>query len=74
MHIQRELFGVLARKIDFKKAILLLGPRQVGKTTLVRRLAESLGKPFLYLNGDEEYELVELIITVPLRRLKLLIS
>lgn len=53
MHIQRELFGVLARKIDFKKAILLLGPRQVGKTTLVRRLAESLGKPFLYLNGDD---------------------
>jgi uncharacterized protein len=53
MHIQRELFKVLARKLDFKKAVLLFGPRQVGKTTLVKKLAESLNIPFLYLNGDE---------------------
>ena len=32
--------------------ILLLGPRQVGKTTLVREIAETSGQPYLYLNGD----------------------
>ncbi|WP_425637149.1 ATP-binding protein [Algoriphagus yeomjeoni] len=53
MHISRILFEVLNAKIDFKKAILLLGPRQVGKTTLVKKLAESLSSNFLYLNGDE---------------------
>ena len=53
MHIHRILFEVLQSKIDFKKAILLLGPRQVGKTTLVKKLAESISSSFLYLNGDE---------------------
>lgn len=53
MHIQRILFEILLQKADFKKAILLVGPRQVGKTTLVKRIAEKLGSGFLYLNGDE---------------------
>ncbi len=53
MHINRSLFEILLQKVDFKKAILLLGPRQVGKTTLVKRLAEQLTPSFLYLNGDE---------------------
>jgi uncharacterized protein len=53
MHIQRTLFESLLQKADYKKAILLLGPRQVGKTTLVKRLAEQLTANFLYLNGDE---------------------
>lgn len=53
MHILRTLFEILIEKADFKKAILLLGPRQVGKTTLVKRLAEQLTANFLYLNGDE---------------------
>lgn len=53
MLISRILFEELQTKIDFKKAILLLGPRQVGKTTLVKKLAESISSNFLYLNGDE---------------------
>lgn len=53
MHVPRILFEVLKAKIDFKKAVLLLGPRQVGKTTLVKKLAESISSSFLYLNGDE---------------------
>lgn len=39
-------------KIDYKKAIVLLGPRQVGKTTLVLEIASSLGR-YLYINGDD---------------------
>jgi hypothetical protein len=53
MHIDRKLFQILRDKIDYKKAILLLGPRQVGKTTLVKKLAGSISDEFLYLNGDE---------------------
>ncbi|GAA0877819.1 ATP-binding protein [Algoriphagus jejuensis] len=53
MHIDRSLFDILFQKADYKKVILLLGPRQVGKTTLVKRLATQLHSNFLYLNGDE---------------------
>lgn len=53
MHINRELFQILKAKIDYKKVILLLGPRQVGKTTLVKKLAGSITDEFLYLSGDE---------------------
>ncbi len=53
MHINRSLFQILKAKIDYRKAILLLGPRQVGKTTLVNKLAGSISDQFLYLNGDE---------------------
>ena len=53
MQINRKLFEILKGKIDYKKVILLLGPRQVGKTTLVKSLAEKLSPDFLYLNGDE---------------------
>jgi uncharacterized protein len=31
---------------------LIIGPRQVGKTTLVQRLAEEIGQPVLWLTGD----------------------
>lgn len=53
MHIRRELFDILNQRIDFKKAIILLGPRQVGKTTLIKKLAEQLQSTYLYLNGDD---------------------
>ena len=35
-----------------EKVIVILGPRQVGKTTLVRSLASSVASDYLYLNGD----------------------
>ncbi len=35
------------------KALLLLGARQVGKTTLVRLLLQEAGREALWLNGDE---------------------
>ena len=34
------------------KVIVVLGPRQVGKTTLVRSVAAEVDKDYLYLNGD----------------------
>ena len=31
---------------------MLLGPRQVGKTTLILQAAEELGKPYHYVSAD----------------------
>lgn len=35
------------------KIICIMGPRQTGKTTLARFIAESSKQPYLWLNGDE---------------------
>jgi len=35
------------------KAIIVIGPRQVGKTTLVRQISQSLDKKVLWLTGDD---------------------
>ena len=50
--IKRALFEAIKTKIDFKKAIILLGPRQVGKTFLIQKITEEMKLPFLMVNGD----------------------
>jgi len=52
MHVDRKIFEKLFSKFGSGKATILLGPRQVGKTTLVKKLADTQGD-FLYLNADE---------------------
>ena len=49
--IRRTLFDTIDKKFFKGKAIILLGPRQVGKTTLIQELLQ--GKPHLFLNGDD---------------------
>jgi len=51
--IKRALEKVLKNKVDYKKAIVLLGPRQVGKTTLITEIASTLAEDYLYINGDD---------------------
>jgi predicted AAA+ superfamily ATPase len=51
--IVRILEEKLKNRIDFKKAIIILGPRQVGKTTLIKNLAKAHGEKYIYFNGDE---------------------
>ncbi|TCD27475.1 ATP-binding protein [Pedobacter psychrodurus] len=51
--IKRALQQTLESKVDFKKAIVVLGPRQVGKTTLINKIAGSLSDNYLYINGDD---------------------
>lgn len=36
------------------KAVLLFGPRQVGKTTLIEEMLNESGTDWLYLNGDDD--------------------
>lgn len=50
--IQRTLQKRLENRIDYKKAILIFGPRQVGKTTLAKAFANSLRQEYAYFNGD----------------------
>ena len=51
--IPRAIENKLIRQIDHKKAILIFGPRQVGKTTLIKDLTQKVGQAFSYFNGDE---------------------
>jgi predicted AAA+ superfamily ATPase len=51
--IQRLLEPVIKERLFKKKGILVVGPRQVGKTTLLRQLMETTHKQQLFLNCDE---------------------
>lgn len=53
--IQRDLKAVLESKIGKGKVLLLIGPRQVGKTTLLKNILESVSteKKVQFWNCDE---------------------
>lgn len=53
MSITRELEQVITNRLFKKKAIVVVGPRQVGKTTLLHLVSEKLNKKLLFLNCDE---------------------
>lgn len=53
MYFHREIYEQLLANADFKKALIILGPRQVGKATLIQKVAEQISPAYLYLNGDE---------------------
>src|SRR5580658_6420741 len=50
--INRLLTPIIRKKLGTGKAIIVLGPRQVGKTTLLKEIAEKKGA-YLFLNGDD---------------------
>lgn len=52
--IQRILESTIQEKIGDKKAIVILGPRQTGKTTLIEKIANGFNNPLL-LNCDDPY-------------------
>lgn len=47
----RFLSGIIGKKIGSGKAIIVIGPRQVGKTTLIESILET--KEYLLLDGDD---------------------
>jgi hypothetical protein len=51
--IQRPLEEALSRRLFKGKAIILYGPRQAGKTTLLRAFLEGRPEKTLWLNADE---------------------
>ena len=44
-YIERELERQIVSRLDSGKALFILGARQVGKTTLLKRLMELVGIP-----------------------------
>ncbi|TAH01719.1 MAG: ATPase, partial [Sphingobacteriales bacterium] len=51
--IKRALEQVIEDKLTDPKAIILLGPRQSGKSTLLQQLAQRFAQPTIFWNGDE---------------------
>lgn len=51
--IFRRLQAEIEARMFNGKAILLFGPRQTGKSTLIHAILSAQEKSFLYLNGDE---------------------
>lgn len=69
--IKRILHNLVKSKIGQGKAIILIGARQVGKTTLLAGVTGELHDPVLDLNCDDPLvrEMLESISTVQLRQL-----
>ncbi len=53
MIIKRELEDLIVSRMFKKKIIIIYGPRQSGKTTIVKNILEQVDLPSIILNGDE---------------------
>lgn len=53
MHIYRTMLQVLQSKIGEGKAIIIMGPRQVGKSTLLAELIKQTDRKYILLDCDE---------------------
>lgn len=51
--IRRAIYDPIVKNLFKGKAIIISGPRQVGKTTLLRAIMEETNRKVLYLNCDE---------------------
>ncbi|TKS56930.1 ATP-binding protein [Mesohalobacter halotolerans] len=51
--IKRALEDNIIERLERNKILYIPGPRQVGKTTLLKTIKFSLKEPILWLNGDE---------------------
>ena len=60
MEAYRTLLQNLLKQCFKRKVILLIGARQVGKTTLLKKLQQELDVPSIWLNADEADVLQEL--------------
>ena len=47
----RTIENIISEKIDSGKAIILVGARQVGKTTLIKKILKD--KNYLFLDADD---------------------
>lgn len=54
--IERSLVAQIRQRLWRKKLILLLGPRQTGKTTLAKQIMAEYADKALYLNADEPHD------------------
>jgi predicted AAA+ superfamily ATPase len=71
--LQRVAYVNLEKWLSKHKALVLIGARQVGKTTLVNQLIENSNQKALYLTGDEA-NVQNILSTASLTQLKDLIG
>jgi predicted AAA+ superfamily ATPase len=60
--------------LDLPRGVILYGPRQVGKTTLVQAIVRDLGLKTLVLNGDLLGSEIKTLCTRDIQKIKLLLS
>lgn len=70
--IERSLEKIITEKLFKKKAIIIMGPRQVGKTTLLKKMFLNYGEVH-WFNGDE-MDVRSLFENVSATRLKAIIG
>jgi len=51
--IPRTIQPNILKNLQPNKVVVIYGPRQVGKTTLLHSLAKKISQPILWLNGDD---------------------
>ena len=75
MKIKRSLLSTLQNElIKTNKGLIIYGPRQVGKTTLINDLLNEFKWNTLFLNGDQRGSWWELLTSRELSKLTLLVS
>jgi len=71
--INRTIENRILDRISENKSIILLGPRQCGKTTLLKSISNKLNKSFIWFNGDNPSDAI-LLENCSLERLKSIIG
>lgn len=51
--INRVLLDKLKEEVQPKRVVVVYGPRQVGKTTLLEKYLETIKEPFVFYNGED---------------------
>jgi len=75
MKIKRSLESDILKHFEVsKKGIVVLGPRQAGKTTLINDILAIKGWRTLVLNGDRRGDWWEILMSRELQKYKLLLS
>jgi len=54
LKIDRYIKNNIVKKLQPNKVVVLYGPRQVGKTTLVKEILENVKGKYLFLNGENK--------------------
>lgn len=70
--INRELYPIIEKQIGTNKVILVMGARQVGKSTLLDSIFQDT-KDILWLNGDDS-DIIEIFANITSTRLKSLFA
>lgn len=71
--IRRQLQAVIEKKLFKRKAVILIGARQVGKSTLLAQITKDREEAVLILNCDEP-EVKEMLANINTPELKMLIG